>query len=287
MKTNPKIIWLASYPKSGNTWTRLFLHALKTGAAIQDLSELEATEGISSSASQLENCFGIDIDDIPNHLVQKHRSEAYKVWNKLLQQETIIKSHDTPFHDGLRIIPKAATKKVILLVRNPFDQVASYANHNSCSMQLALQALCNGSHKIAVSKRKFNKQVTQHVGSWSSFYLSWKNAMSDKLAVFRYEDLMENSFETFSRMVDFLDWDFTAEAIQKAIDDTKFDKIKKIEEEKGFKERPKNTSAFFRSGKVGNWRNEITQEMAEHLIDCHYQTLLELGYIDNQRNILI
>lgn len=286
--SDKKLIWLASYPKSGNTWVRLFLHALGSeSGTVDDLEKIEATNGIASARGMIEEQLGIDSDEISNMDIQLLRPDVYRRLAKESEKDLIIKTHDAAFHAGIFLFPKEVTKKAILIVRNPFDMVASYANHMSCSIEKAVFNLCNGKSSLAKNKKSFTNQVEQYMGSWSDFYNSWKNAHREHLEVIKYEDLKQNSFETFKKIVVAIGWDKTDEEIQKAIDEVEFSKIKKVEAEKGFKEKPRTTKSFFRNGELGGWKNEITQEQANTLIDRHFYTLLELNYIDNKGNILV
>lgn len=283
-----KIIWLTSYPKSGNTWMRLFLHALHTGSSeLQNLDEIEATNGIASSRALIDNNLGVYTSDMPDLDVQKLRGEAYKYWSSTLTEEVIVKVHDAAFHRGIITFPKEVTKKVIFIVRNPFDMVASYANHMGCDIPSAVWMLCDGENALAKSKRKLGSQVTQYMGSWSDYYNSWKNLYREEMIVIRYEDMKHNALNTFRKVVDVLRWNKSDEDILKALEASKFDKLKNLESDKGFKEKPTKTKEFFRKGQTGGWRNEITAEQAQLLVDRHFYTLLELGYIDVKGEILV
>lgn len=287
MSEKPQFIWLASYPKSGNTWVRLFLHALKSGEEFIEFSKIDSTNGISSEKEKHQYYLGLDIDDIPSMQVQMNRFKIFKLWNQDLKDEVLLKCHDTPFYKGVRIIPEEVTKKVILIVRNPFDIVASWANHSLCSLDESVKLLCDDSAVLLENQKGYRMQLPQHIGSWSSFYWRWKNSFRDNLCIIRYEDLIENPYAEFSKIVKELRWNYSDKEIREAIEFTEFETLKKIEVDKGFNEKPENSSAFFRNGRVGNWKNEITKEMVDTLVNCHFNTLLELNYIDSEGRILV
>ena len=283
-----RIIWLTSYPKSGNTWMRLFLQALHTGGSeLENLEEIEATNGIASSRALIDSNLGVYTSDMPDIEVQRLRGEAYRFWSSQLTEDVIVKVHDAAFHRGVITFPKEVTKKVIFIVRNPFDMVASYANHMGCDIETSVMMLCDGNNTLAKSKKSLSTQVAQYMGSWSDFYNSWKNLYRVDMVVIRYEDMKHDSLNTFRKVVNALELNKTDEEIQKAIEATKFDKVKKVEQEKGFKEKPTKTKEFFRKGQTGGWRTEITEEQAQILVDRHFYTLLELGYIDDKGKILV
>jgi hypothetical protein len=88
-------------------------------------------------------------------------------------------------------------------------------------------------------------------------------------------------------LVNYIGLDYTSDQISKAIDEVSFSKIQQQENEKAFKEAPKNTKQFFRSGKVGGWRDEITEDQIKLIIDSNYQSLLKHGYISKEGEVLV
>ncbi|MCX6183279.1 MAG: sulfotransferase domain-containing protein [Bacteroidetes bacterium] len=288
MQGKNNIIWLTSYPKSGNTWMRMFLHALKTGCDhVENFEQIEGSDGIASSRSLLDELLGIYTSDMVDIEIQKLRADAYRLYSSELTEEIIVKVHDAAFHGGILTFPKEVTKKVIYIVRNPFDMVASYANHMGSSIEKSVQSLCDGNGFLAGNKKKLNNQVTQYMGSWSDHYNSWKNLYRENIEVIRYEDMLNDSFATFNKVVKCIGWEKTNEEIEKAISVSDFKNLRSVEEQAGFREKPKETKHFFRQGKSGQWKNEITPEQAKTLVDRHFYTLLELNYIDAAGNILV
>jgi transposase len=282
-----KFIWLVSYPKSGNTWVRLFLHALQNNASLESLNKIDSTNGIASSRFIADEYLGVESSELPDKIIQTLRPQIFVKWAENLQDDAIVKVHDAAFHNGTFTFPKEVTKNIILIVRNPFDMAASYANHMQISIEKAIVALCNGHNSLAKNNKKLNNQLTQYMGSWSDFYNSWKNAYRNDLHIVKYEDLKNNPLETFTKIVEILNWNYSKEQRSAAIQAVEFDKLKNLEDKKGFKEKPTHTKNFFRKGEVGGWRNEITTEQANLLINRHFYTLLELGYIDENGNILV
>ena len=281
------IIWLASYPKSGNTWTRIFLHTLKTGSPLESLSEIESTNGISSSRNQIDRYLGADSMDLSFGDIRKLKQQIFIKWSNKIQEPAIVKTHEKPFAFGQKIIPHEATKKVILIVRNPFDMIASYANHMGTSLNKSVRAICSDVNMLAASRKKGLDQVEQHIGSWSSYINEWQNTFGQNVFLIKYEELKKAPFNTFKNLVKFLNWKHSDDEIQTAIKNSDFQKIKVLENDAGFGEKSSKSQLFFRTGKSGGWRTELTKEMTETLIDKNYNKLLELKYIDKERNIII
>ena len=286
LNNNKKIIWLASYPKSGNTWMRLFLTALQKDTDF-GINEIE-TDGIISSRNIIDSTLGINSAELHENDFLKYRSELYDKWANTKTKETLfIKVHDACTLKGNILFPPKITKGTIYILRNPFDMVASTANHQSMSINKAVQFLCNNKAELAQSKYNLNQQISQHLGTWSEHIISWTNVHRNNMLLIRYEDLLHNSLETFTKVVNYLELNYSQEKIIRAIDQVSFDKIQEKEKKEKFKETPKKTELFFRSGKSGGWRNEITQDQANYIVDCNYESLLKYGYINENGDILV
>ena len=281
-----KPIWLASYPKSGNTWLRLFLSALLKDKS--DINEIE-TDGIISSRSIIDNFLGINSADIPEQDFLKYRTKLYHNWAESHKNKDYLlcKVHDACIRESEILFPPAITRGTIYILRNPFDMAASLANHHGLSIEGAVKALCN--HKFSLSSKTncLPQQVSQYLGTWAYHVESWANVHRGKMLLIKYEEMLKNPFEEFSKVAKYLEISHSAEEIESAIMKTSFNSLKKQEEVHGFIETSAKASSFFRSGKIGGWRNEITAQQADYIIDCNYSTLLKYQYIDSNDNILI
>jgi hypothetical protein len=286
LNENVKPIWLASYPKSGNTWTRLFFTALlKETVNINDIQ----TDGIISARNIIDSQLGIDSSDITEKDFLKYRTRIYHSWceSHVQKEYLLMKVHDACVREGYVLFPPEITRGTVYILRNPFDMVASTANHHNVSNEKAVQMICSNLHALASPGNKLNIQVSQYLGTWSYHLQSWENVHRDNMLLIRYEDMKSQPLETFSKLVNYIGLDYTSDQISKAIDEVSFSKIQQQENEKAFKEAPKNTKQFFRSGKVGGWRDEITEDQIKLIIDSNYQSLLKHGYISKEGEVLV
>jgi aryl sulfotransferase len=282
-----KPIWLASFPKSGNTWTRLFLSALLQEKEL-DINNM-ATDGIISARNVIDSTLGINSAEIPEDSFLKYRSELYHKWaeNHLKKEYLLTKVHDGCILKGHILFPPSITRGVIYILRNPFDMVASIANHNGITIKKAVKSLCNNEYTIANKKTNLNSQISQHLGTWSQHVEGWTNIHRNNLFLMKYEDMLNDGINTFSAAVRYLELDYTKEQIEKAIEEVSFKNVQKKETESTFKETPTKAERFFRNGKMGGWRNEITEDQAKYIIDCNYETLLKYNYIEKDGTILV
>ncbi|RYD59405.1 MAG: sulfotransferase domain-containing protein [Sphingobacteriales bacterium] len=278
-----KIIWLASYPKSGNTWFRAFLSALMGGGEVE-INSMK-TDGIFSSREIFEIITDIDSHDLYDEEVKLMLPSVYRQLAAERKQTQIVKVHDAySFNkDSEPLIPADVTHCAVYIIRNPLDVVASLANHNGTTIDQAIDLMNNKEGCLAYQRNNLNiaSQLRQLMYDWSSHVISWTRVTDFPVYVIRYEDMLGDSLSSFSRVLDAIGWNYSQEKIKTAVDASSFDKLSKQEKEKGFFEKNKKTSRFFRSGSSGNWVNELTEAQAKKILLAHKKVMEQYEYVIN------
>jgi len=242
---------------------------------------------MAASKSLLNDCLGVDTEELSIDDIQKVRAQAYQVWSSSLKEDTFAKVHDAAYYKGLLLFPHNVTKKVIYIVRNPFDVAVSVSHYLNISIQQSVDAICDEQLLIDGVLSGFKSLVPQFLGSWSSNYYSWKTANGSNMLLIRYEDMLQDGITAFTKVVDYLGWHKSESAIQNAIEICSFSNLQKVERVSGFKEKPKSTEMFFRKGQIGDWRNYLTEEQAQQIIKANFTLLRELNYIDVRGEIVV
>ncbi|MFH1728807.1 MAG: sulfotransferase domain-containing protein [Pseudomonadota bacterium] len=285
MKNN--IVWLASYPKSGNTWFRTFLSTiLNEKKSEPDINDLQSTP-IASARGIFEDHVECESSDLSSDEVESLRPDVYREISDNLEDKFYMKVHDayTKTKESEWLFPPEATFGVIYLVRNPLDVAVSFANHNSGSIDKTVDNLCNNDFALCKHKKSFSNQLLQRHLTWSGHVLSWIDS-PNKVCVLRYEDMKLDSLRTFKKACDFLNLDKSDKEIAQAIEKTSFDKLRKQEEEKSFNEKPQKCKFFFRKGKIGSWREKLKNHHVDKLISCHYDVMKRFGYLDKNDKLV-
>jgi hypothetical protein len=269
------IVWLASYPKSGNTWVRLFLSALRTGNEV-DLERIEGTAGIANGRALLERHLDLNLADLSWEETAELRPVAYRAIAKMPSGPVIMKVHDshgtTPA--GVPLFPAEATSGCVHLVRDPRDVCLSLAAHNGVSIDKAIASL--GNPKAATEATNMT-QVMEHRGSWSSHGESWLAAPFRRMTV-RYEDMVAEPVVHLDAIARFCGIEAAPEAMARAVAAAEFSKLAAQEAAAGFRERPKNMARFFRAGKAEQWRDVLAPEQIERIEQDHGALMRRLGY---------
>ena len=284
--SRPGIYWLVSYPKSGNTWTRAVITNYRTDSdSPADINALD-TDSIASSRFLFDNILCLASSDMNAAQIAKYQPRVFETLAQETQRDLFIKVHDAyTFNDeGNPIFPLSATKGVLYLVRNPLDVAVSFFHHSGKKVQEI--RVNDENYVLARLGSALPDQLPQPLLSWSSHVKSWLNS-GLPIHVARYEDMVAAPYETFYQMLDSLGFEMDQARLEKALRFSHIDELKKQESEKGFAERPHKSKAFFRKGEIGSYREELTQEQIDVIVEYNREVMQQFDYLDDAGNLLV
>jgi hypothetical protein len=277
------IYWLASYPKSGNTWFRAFLYNLNSEADTPaDINDIR-TGSIASARGWLDEVLGFDTADLSAEEIELLRPEVYR-WSRNEEEIGYHKIHDayTLLPNGEPLISREGTLGAVYIVRNPLDLAPSNANHMNCTIDQAIAYM--GDPEFSIARKHGSNQVRQKLLSWSEHVVSWVDASRIDIEVIRYEDMLGQPLETFTRAATFLELPTDPTRVERAIEFSSYQELSRQEDEGGFAERPYHTSRFFRRGEAGGWQDTLSPEQVKQIIADHGATMRRFGYLDSDDN---
>jgi len=287
MKKN--IIWLASYPKSGNTWFRAFLTALRNEKDEKlNLNNMK-TDGIFSSRLIFDLISGISAADLT---WEEEAILRPKVFEQLAQENTkelFIKAHDayTLNTQHQPLFPTTVSKSAIYFIRNPLDVAVSYAHHNGHEkVEDTIEWMCSLKHGLCYTKKHLHNQLYQQLFDWSTHVKSWVEQTAIPLHIMRYEDMKLHPITTFTKAVQALGFNYTSEEIKAAITATDFQNLKKLEEKTGFSEGSTAAKLFFRKGQIGSWRAELSEKNVQLIIEKHGAMMKKFKYLNDNNQLV-
>ncbi len=273
------IFWLASYPKSGNTWMRIFLtNYLQNGEQPADINHLDGGP-IASARGIFDDLVGVEASDLTLDEQEFLRPRVYTEFARSLGADEFLKVHDayTLNRENEPLFPPEISRGVIYVLRNPLAVAPSLANHINKGIEQAIAIL---NQDFPTSERPLpglGDQLPQHWLSWSDHVSGWAQAANQRVLLVRYEDMKAHPYETFRGVVQFANLEDDEARIRKAIEFSSFEQVKKQEAEKGFRERIQPTS-FFRKGEVDAWKHELTPAQIERIRKVHADTMRQYGY---------
>lgn len=281
-----KIVWLASYPKSGNTWFRVFLsNLLSESDQPADINNLHATP-IASSRELFDEATGLSSAELTLDEIDILRPGVYSYAARNSKEILFQKVHDAWLltSTGKAMFNLDVTRAVIYFIRNPLDVAISFSNHLNKSLEQTVGVMADNSYAFNSSQNKLHIQLRQRLLSWSNHVKSWVDESDLPVLVIRYEDMKSDPFNTFSKAIDFIGISKSEQSIRRAIQFSDFKEIQKQEAEKGFKEKPAKVKTFFRKGIAGAWKDEMPEDLVKQICTDHAEIMKRFGYLDESRN---
>lgn len=267
-----KITWLASYPKSGNTWARLFLSAYFTGKST-DLNHIGHVLGDHSKYFH-QTVSPKPIEDLSEgEYALVHGAALLHYSESHLPRPLILKTHNANATVlGVAAQPEQVTEGAIYLVRDPRDVAISYADHMGSSIDEAIEKMGNITNTL-----KGHNMFPHFLGTWSMHYASWVREKKFPVVVYRYEDMLEDPVGVFSRMLQRMNQSVDEDRVKQAVEQVRFDKMQALEQETGFCERL-HQEKFFARGTSGHWRDILTTGQIKKIEKDHKDVMVSIGY---------
>lgn len=283
-----KIVWLASYPKSGNTWLRVLLtNYLRDSQTPADINNLDGGP-IASARIWFDEWAGIKASALDDVTIERLRPDVYRCMAREADDTLYMKVHDAwgRTDRGEAIFPAEVTAAVVYIVRNPLDMAVSCAHHWGVEMEQAVKNMCDPEFAIARSLGGLMDQLRQNLHSWSGHVSSWLDESGLPLHVVRYEDLLADPLAAFSEVIRFCGLPLDRERLRRTVAFSDFSELQRQEREKGFRESSLRAQGpFFRRGRSGGWREELPDELAWRIIGEHDEMMARFGYLpDRERN---
>ena len=276
------ITWIASYPKSGNTWMKLFLKSYfnseNTTFSINSKSDdffTVETFPISKKFKEL-NINYKDFSDIAKNWI--NMQSLINLNNK----NNYIKTHNAMCSiNNYNLTDNENTLGAIYVVRDPRDIAISYSAFLDLKLDDTVDFMLSPScyEEDIFESVRYKKSI---MGNWAYHYNSWKNYNSREVIIIKYEDMLNDPNKTFLQVLSFLkkidNIEINKQKMSEAINQTSFKNLQKLEVKEGFDENPSSKS-FFRKGKRGEWKKKLSSENIKKIEKKFFKEMKELEYL--------
>lgn len=281
------IIWIASYPKSGNTWVRALLSAIIYSAdgkfkfdLLKNITQFPLRTHFDSFTQDYFN-----IKEISKHWIAAQ--DKINLDNKIKLFKT---HHARCVYMKREFTNTENTLATIYIVRDPRNVITSISNHFSHSMENSKKFLFSSIRQLGNRESEpTNDNFMTVLGSWADHYNSWKKFNVNNLLIIKYEDLLK---DTKSKVIEILKFlsnynkiEYSDKKIDNALITTNFQNLKKMENQSGFSEDPfkekvnKNIN-FFNLGKNNDWTKLLDKSIANQISLKFEREMKELNYLD-------
>ena len=286
MSGQRRIAWLASYPRSGNSWVNVllanFLSASTEPVGINEIPEAfpvvrvgqrrqhDSVTGISSS-----NCTEDEAESLRPAVCRALAREA-KPGKTLLFCNTHEARGVTPFDEPL--FPDDVTVGAVYVVRHPLDVVVSWAFYfGDEDFSDSIASLNSRKNRLGGAG---TPELRQRLLDWSGHVESWSGAPFPVLWI-RYEDLLADTTGWLGRIALFLRLDEASDPrrLERAVAHSAFARLQENEAREGFLKRsPRSRACYFRSGVAGGWRRHLSGAQVRDVLAAHGPTMARFGY---------
>ena len=278
------IIWLASYPKSGNTWVRSFLSAYYysndgkfTFELLKKIKQFPSKEFFDRKLLSVEEA-----------------SQNWMIAQKKIKDKKkicFLKTHNVNgAFKGNSFTTTEFTAGAIYIVRDPRNVLTSVMNHYSLGESEGLKMMNSVYRNLRDENDNDNYSNYSFISSWSNNYNSWKLSKNINSLFIKYEDLENDKYNTFSKIVNFTNNIIKKERkidenkFKQALETTNFEVLQKKEEYEGFDEavyssKEGKMKPFFNLGRKNNYKNLLKPETSKIIESLFEKEMKELGYL--------
>ncbi len=281
-RSNIMIIWIASYPKSGNTYLRSFISSYyfsKKGKFNFDLLlNILQFPSVKFTKKKINS----ELEASQNWIYNQHQFFSG-------DKVHFIKTHSSlDQYNGNSFTSKNLTSGAIYIVRDPRNLITSMTHHYSLSYEKAYSVLIDDNQKLLEKSRDDDYSNFTFLGSWSNHYKSWKNSHNFQTLFLKYEDLEHDKYETFKKIIKFINKlkkdnsPIDEKKLKNSINSTSFSNLKNKEENEGFEESIYSNTGekkrFFNLGFNNRWQKVLPKDILLKLNNTLQNDLNELGY---------
>ncbi len=289
--------WLASYPKSGNTWFRIVAANLSApGGEPFDINNIPERGGIASARAPFDNTLLLESGILTHQECDRMRPLLYRALAEEQDEDLassdsearLIKCHDawTRTDRGEPLLGGAkAAQNAILIVRDPRDVAASLANHLGSSVDKAIAFMGSKAEPFCANLKGQPIQLRQQLLGWSGHAESWLGQSDIPVHLVRYEDMKAEPVRVIHDALLFARKDHSLDEVAKAVELSRFEKLQAQELNARFREAPRGR-IFFRRGECGAWRDELTSAQVIQIERDHSRMMQRFGYSMSKSNDL-
>lgn len=290
INTNNRFFWLASYPKSGNTWMRVFLsnYFSNTKKPI-DINQLNYGWDILSYEN-IERQLALGASNLYWEEILDYLPRVFEVTAQQEPYPHFVKIHSAYIHTrtGEAVFAPHTPCAAVYMIRNPLDIAVSFSFHDGSSLEKVISEMNNPNTFLDYQADKIFRKFPEKLLSWSQHVISWVDQKDIPICVVRYEDLLKDPFTQFKRVLAFLDESQQLDEahLQQSIVYSQFDQLQSQEIRYGFREKLTKSKRFFRKGQVNSWQDYQSSLLPNEIISYHQKIMIRFGYL-NQNGELI
>jgi len=270
------LVWLASYPKSGNTWLRAFLanYFIDSPGPVpfSEMQKISFGDSSAPACADLGRCDPMLLS--PAQVAALRQRHLARVSRNA--PVNFVKTHNANIKvAGHPLVPPQLTRAAVYILRDPRDMVISYADHFALDFAGAAKAIASRQNLV----RSTQRTVMQFLGNWSDHVTSWTRAPGFPVLVLRYEDMLVDPQAAFEKVLRLIGAPIDPAVLIQATEFSSFESLARQEAAAGFREKGRSQERFFRKGISGQWRDELPAAIVDRIVADHGVVMKRHGYL--------
>jgi hypothetical protein len=273
-----QLLWIASYPKSGSTWARAFLHNyIRAADRPHDINDLTALTTGESAAARFAPHDPRPASQYSVADVQRLRPIVHREMAQARPGITFVKTHNALLVvEGVQTITREVTAGCLYILRDPRDVAVSFSRHLGLSLDQTIAFMANPEAATGGT----DHTVYVRLATWSAHVHFWTRRPHPGLHVMRYEDMLADPLGAFGHLVRFLGEAPEPGRLARAVDFSDFAVLRAQEAAHGFVEQPaQSAEPFFRVGQAGQWRAVLSPAQVARIERDHGAVMQRFGYL--------
>ena len=188
--------------------------------------------------------------------------------------------------DGAPLFAPPAIAGAVCIVRNPLDVAVSFAHHQQWGIDRTITAMGHGPSAIGIARKGIRARLPDLCGDWSGDVSSWLDQDDLPVNPVSYESLQADPAATLEAVVAFAGLRSEPARLARAVENSRFHRLREQERRDGFREKQPTAPSFFRKGQVGDWRNVLSRQQVRRLVESLGPAMARLGYLDEAERFL-
>ncbi|MCK6444619.1 sulfotransferase domain-containing protein [Elstera cyanobacteriorum] len=274
------LYWLASYPKSGNTWVRLLLQSYTAGGTAVNINALTVGGGRGDERAQFDEFIGVPAADLTNAEILAWYPFAFGQWARQLNETLYFKTHNICSATSITGAASLAdlVRGAVYLVRDPRDVALSFARHIGRGVDEAIKIMGTPGKQMGRSQQTLRPRLLEVFGSWSENVEGWLDHAPFPVHLLPYESLRADPRTALTGLVAALGLPVDPLAVEAAVAATDLAELRRQEAAVGFAEW-RGVGGFFGQGRVRGWRDRLTPAQVAQIEADHGPMMRRLGYL--------
>jgi len=269
-----KIHWLSSYPKSGNTWVRLFITHYMLGH--NDINGVQFTVGdVSLGPYHRVSPIPVEMTDEAQKIFLRPAALMYMA--AINQFSPIIfKTHNGHYEiHGIRLLPIEMIESIVVVVRDPRDVCVSLSQHLEFNDYNKTIDFMEQGGSVLESQAN----IRHYLGNWSVFHESYMNEKEAPVLFVKYEDMLADPVPVFKKILKAFGIGVNEEKLIESLKAVDFRRCKMQELNSGFSEAVPGVP-FFTKGRAGVWKDQLTTEQVDKIVARHTPIMRYFDYLE-------